>query len=240
MYSSARVSTGYLAVLPLIYKSDAWAAVAEWIRSLRNGPLYQRYSYGMVSHIKTDMDGAWRHDNEDWQKQIVSKLGVKMEYISPDRHEQNGVAERAIHIVEVVTKAILMQNNLAPDWWYRAAKDAAYLLNRFPPISTEVNISMDGDRARPLSLFTEDYYSRRQIDREIMYYVPVGTPCLVHDTKALGSTIGPKVRWGISMGMHRETAEFMCLFMKSTFRNKSYVAYQGSGLRRSLRNTRKK
>ena len=43
--------------------------------------------------------------------------------------------------------------------------------------------------------------SKRQCDRELNYYVPIGTPCLVHDHKARGSTIGPKVRWGIAVGM---------------------------------------
>ena len=218
-------STGYIALLPLVHKYDAWGAVAEWIRSLRNDPLYQRYSYDMVQHIQTDADGSWRYDNADWQTQIVKKLGVKMQYISPDRHESNGRAERAISIVEVTTKAILMQNNLAPDWWYRAAKDAEFLLNRFPPVATDTAVSLDGDRPRPLELFTESAYSRRQIDRELAYFVPVGTPCMVHDTHALGSTIGPKVRWGIALGMHREVVEFMCPFVRSHFRNKSYVAY---------------
>ena len=51
-------------------------------------------------------------------------------------------------IVEVVLKALLMQNNLAPDWWWRAA----YLLNRFPPVSADVSVAVDGDRMGPMEI----------------------------------------------------------------------------------------
>ena len=150
------------------------------------------------------MDGSWREDNADWDSHIRKQLGVEVEYISPDRHEQAGGAERACGMIECITKSLLMQNNLGPDWWTRVANDAAFLVNRFPPVSSDSSVSLDGDRFRPLELFTDGKYSRSQIDREISYYVPIGTPCLVHDTKAKGSTLGPKVRWGIACGNRRE------------------------------------
>ena len=52
--------TGYHVVLPLRAKSEATGAISEFIRSLRKNPDYNRYSYDMVRHIKTDMDGSWR------------------------------------------------------------------------------------------------------------------------------------------------------------------------------------
>lgn len=219
-------STDYLVVLPLKLKSDAWAAVAEWIRTTRNDPVMNRYSYLPVQHIITDLDGAWSPENEEWQKQITKKLGVRMEYISPDRHEQAGRAERAVALIEQTTKAILMQNNLAPDWWWRAAAQAAYLQNRFPKQSGSHMVPLDGDRARPLELYTDGYYSRKQIDRELSYFVPVGTPCLVHEPEVKGSSIAPKVRWGIAAGMDREVCKFMCPYTGAIRRSKSYVAYK--------------
>lgn len=107
-------STGYIVALPLKLKSDAWAAVAEWIRTVRKNPLYDRYSYDLVKHIKTDLDGAWSPENEEWQTQIVKKLGVEMEYISPDRHEQAGRAERAVGIVEPNTLELMAGEGKLP------------------------------------------------------------------------------------------------------------------------------
>ena len=48
-----------------------------------------------------------------------------------------------------------MERNLPPNWWSRAAADAEFLLNRFPPISTDAAIPIDGDRYRPIELFTD-------------------------------------------------------------------------------------
>lgn len=221
-------STGYIKVIPLKRRDspDIWGPVAEWIRSLRKDPLYARYAYDPVQHITTDREGGWDADCEEWQREIVQKLGVKMEYISPDRHAQAGREERAVGIVENTMKSLLMQNNLSPDWWWRACQDAVYLLNRFPALAADHANPLDGDRARPLELFTDGQYSRRQIDRELSYYVPVGTPCLVHDTSVLGSHIAPKVRWGIAAGMERECVRFMCPYSKMLRTSKSYVAYK--------------
>ena len=207
-------------------KDEAWSAVAEWIRTVRRDPVYNCYDYEVVSHIKTDRDGAWDHDTAIWQKEVCQKLNVEMEYISPDRHDQNGQAERNCGIIEATMKSLLMTGNLSPQWWVKAAQDAEWLLNRLPPISSAHNIPLDGDRARPLEIATNYQYSRRQIDRELSYYIPVGTPCLVHDTLAKGSSLTPKVRWGIACGMYRETVKFRCPFVHSTFHSKSYTAYK--------------
>ena len=129
--------------------------------------------------------------------------------------------------MERCVKSILMQQNLPPSYWTRVSRDAEFLLNRFPIASTTNNVPLDGDRPRPLELLTDSWYSRRQIDRELEYYVPCGTPCLVHCHKAKGSTLGPKARWGIASGMHRETCHFVCPFTKAPlFRSKSFVAYK--------------
>jgi hypothetical protein len=132
----------------------------------------------MVSHILTDADGAWRYDNAEWQKQICKKLNIQMQYVSPDRHEQNGKAERAYGIVEKTIKALLMQNNLYPSWWAKAANDAQFLLNRFPTVSSDTSVPMNGDRLWPIEIFTNGQYPKSQVTRDLNCYVPVGTPCL--------------------------------------------------------------
>ena len=45
-------------LLTLAHKCDAWAAVPEWMRKLRNNPLYNEQFYPTVSHILTDTDGG--------------------------------------------------------------------------------------------------------------------------------------------------------------------------------------
>ena len=217
-------------LIPLQFKSDAYKEVRKWIISLREDPIHSKNGYEMVDTIVTDHDGAWDHDTATWQQHICAPkaeggLNVKTLYISKDRHAQNP-AERNVGIVECVIKAILMQQNLPPSWWTRAACDAEFLLNRFPPISTDAAVPLDHDIMRPIEIFTHGFYSRAQCNREINYYVPVGTPCLVHDTRVRGSTLAPKVRWGIACGMQRETPYFICPFISSTFHGKSYTAYK--------------
>ena len=80
-------------------------------------------------------------------------------------------------ILEVVIKSMLMDGNLPPQWWEFAADMAEFLLNRFPVSSDLVSVPIDGNRARPLEILTKGFYSRRQIDRELSYFVPLGTPC---------------------------------------------------------------
>ena len=67
----------------------------------------------------------------------------------------------------------------------------------------DVSVPLGGDQARPLELITGGFYSRRQIDRELSYYIHIGTPALVHNNKAKGSTLGPKSQWGVAVGMHQ-------------------------------------
>ena len=77
----------------------------------------------------------------------------------------------------VVIKSMLMDANLPPQWWEFATDMAEFLLNRFPVSSDLVSVPIDGDRARPLEILTSGFYTRRQIDRELSYFVPLGTPC---------------------------------------------------------------
>ena len=75
---------------------------------------------------------------------------------------------------------------------------AEFLLDRFPVTSQEVSVPVDGDRARPLEIYTRGGYSRRQIDRELSYFVGLGTPCLVQ-TKEKGSSLDPKRGGGYAL-----------------------------------------
>ena len=52
----------------------------------------------------------------------------------------------------------------------------------------------------------------------------LGTPALVH-VKQRGSSLTPKVRWGVAWGMYKEQPIWLCPFTKSTFRSKSFAAF---------------
>ena len=130
---------------------------------------------------------------------------VNMVYCEPDRNaEENGYAESATQTMAIVIKQILMAGDIPPSYWQAAAAEAEWILKGFHVASDDVAISMDGDRLRPMEMITCGYYSRRQIDREMGYYCAVGTPCLVYNATAKGSSLEPKVRWEIAMGMYRE------------------------------------
>jgi hypothetical protein len=205
-------------------KSDIRDMVEAWVEETRSDPAFHDYPYKMVSVIKLDNAGEWSLECAQWQA-MIKEFGIECVYSCPDRKESNAHAEKSCGIVEVVIKSLLYEANLPPSWWEYAAKSAEFLLDRFPVTSTSVSVPMDGDRLRPLEAYTRGRYSRRQIDREISYFVGLGTPCLVQTTEK-GSSLKPKTRWGICIGMYREQVCFMCPHTKSKFRSKSFAAFR--------------
>ena len=175
-------------------KNDIRQELREWITQIRADPAFTHMGYLLVTIIETDRAGEWGLGCKEWNE-LEQDMRFKTMYKPNDRKEESGTAERACEVVEVVTKSILMQQNLPPHWWVRAARQAEWLLNRFPSTVTSVLTSPDGDQARPLEVITAGFYSRKQIDRELSYYVPIGTPALVHNTKVTGSSIKPKAAW---------------------------------------------
>ena len=131
-----------------------------------------------------------------------------------------------------------MQRNLPPEFWVKISKEVNWLMSRFPVQSQAVSVPIDGDRARPLEIATRGRYSRRQIDRELYYFVGVGTPCLVHnsavkgshlprgDESAGGTTDGQKSRWMVGDGMYRDQVKFWDPKTNDTSRSKSYTAFK--------------
>lgn len=218
-------ATGYIHLIFLKWKSDSVTEVERWIKSLRSDPMFQNMGYPAVQLIQTDSAGEWSMDSEEWTD-MQERMGFKTTWTCPDRKEEAGMAERTCGVVEVVLKAGLMQENLPPNWWVRTAKSGTWLLNRFGKLGINEVVPDDGDQCRPLELYTGFHYSRRQIDRELNYYVPVGRVALVHMVKVKGSQLTPKTRWGICIEMYREQVIWWSPYTKSTFRSKSFTAYK--------------
>lgn len=204
-------------------RNDIVTMLEVWLQTVRADPAYGDCRYKLVAQICLDNAGEWSRECEAFGE-FVKQGGIGLVYSCPDRKESAALAERAVGIVEIVVKALLMQNSLPPWWWEHCTKGAVFLLNRFPTAKLD-NMSLDGDAPRPLELFSRFSYSRRQIDRELSYWVAPGTPALVQTT-AKGSELGPKTRWGVAIEMYREQVVWMCPYRQSTFASKSFAAFK--------------
>jgi site-specific DNA-cytosine methylase len=218
-------ASGTFMIFCIYRRSDTNQAMREWLTRMRSDPAFRSLDYLPVTLIETDRAGEWGLDCAEW-RELENEFHFRTIYKPSDRKEEAGTAERACGIVEVVTKAILMQQNLPPQWWVRAAHQAVWLLNRFPSSATHTLTPPDGDQIRPLEACTGGFYSRRQIDRELSYFVAVGTPALIHETKAKGSTLAPKAIWGIAVGMYREAVKFWVPTTNGIRQTKSFTAYK--------------
>ena len=70
--------------------------------------------------------------------------------------------ERAVGIIEVTMKCLLLERDLQHGWWRHCAEAAKFLLNRFPVLSQLPTKPKDGDQARPIEVLTNGLHSRRQ------------------------------------------------------------------------------
>jgi len=205
-------------------RDDIVDIIERWVCITRADPAYHDCGYKVASIICLDNAGEWALKCLKF-KRMCEDRGIEAIYSCPDRKESAANAEVSMGILEITTKALLMQNNLPAYWWEHCMESAVFLLNRFPTTTLAAMNSVDGDRPRPLELFSRFHYSRRQIDRELSYFLAPGTPALVQ-TKEKGSSLNPKTRWGIAVAMYREQVVFMCPHTLAEFRSKSFAAFR--------------
>ncbi|MBT5796252.1 MAG: hypothetical protein HOI09_02590, partial [Porticoccaceae bacterium] len=218
-------ATQFYQLLPLYYKSDATFEVRRWIRQLRDHPAYIDVQYGIVSRIITDNDSVWDEDNEEWQQMIKAEGGIEMIYGDPQDHARdNARAEGANKIIEAGICSILYSKNLPQSWWQRAASDVMFTANRFPPYSIDAKTPPDGDQASPIEALFLGYVSHHQVYRELDCYIGVGTPALCK-VNVKGSSLEPRVRWGIAIGQRGKVTRFLDPYLKSIFRTRSFHAH---------------
>ena len=217
-------ASGLFKVLIHYLKDDITDVLKKYIETIRADPCFHDCPYKVFSELNLDNAGEWAPKCTVFQN-MMDLVGTEAVYSCPDRKESNSQAEKTCGILEICIKGLLMQNNLPAWWWERCAISAEFLLNRFPMSSAGPNDPSDGDRTRPLENFTRFKYSRRQIDRELSYFIPPGTPCLVQ-TEAKGSALEPKTRWGVAVAMFREQVIFICPYTGVEFRSKSYAAFR--------------
>jgi hypothetical protein len=66
-------------------------------------------------------------------------------------------------------------------------------------------------------------HSRRQIDKELTYYVQAGKLAMVHCPKVKSAMLKPRTRWGVSWGHYREQTMWRCPYTGSEWRSKSFT-----------------
>ena len=181
------VATGYYHAIFLVKKSDSATAIKQWIEALTTDPMFQNMVYKPVQKTVADSTGEWSMKCTEYLK-MQKEMKSTTQWGCPDRNEEATTAERAVAVVKVPTKVGLMMPNLPSSWWVRTMKQAIWLLNRFGKIATEEYIANDGGQPRPLERFTGYQYSRRQIGRELSYFVPIGRPTSVHLTQVKGKS----------------------------------------------------
>ena len=164
-------ATGVIKILYLYLKNDIVTQFEQWVKEMRAGPAYADLSYPAVSTVVTDNAGEWDLNSANWNAMLLRLKHVEMIYTTPETSKEGGHAEKSNSMVEAVTKAILMEQNLPEDHWEVAARAAEWLLNRFPNLATDATAPINGDQALPLELITRGRYSRRQIYRELSYFV---------------------------------------------------------------------
>ena len=87
-------------------------------------------------------------------------------------------------------------------------------------------MSADSDQARPLEVVTKGQYSHRQMDRELSYFVAVGTLVLIHDPQMKGSQLTPKSSWWVVQEMYREQLVLWAPFSHAVRKSKSDTAFK--------------
>ena len=218
--------SGVIIGIPCYLKSDAPIHIENWITQMRADPAFYNLPFKIVSTIITDGAGEWSRNSRKWKAALMRIKMTEVIYVTPETSKEAGLSERANCILEEAIKAIMMEQNLPEDHWEVCSSNAMFLLNRFPNLAGDSTAPIDGDQALPLEILTRGHYSRRQLYRELSYFVQIGTPALVHAAKIKGSTLAPKVRWGVAWGMYTEQVVWRCPFTHSTFRSKSFTAFE--------------
>ena len=92
-------------------KSDIRGMFERWIHAVRKDPAFNNVAYKIASILCLDNAGEWARECEIF-KTMLEDMGIQPIYSCPDRKESAALAERSVGIVEIVTKALLMQNSL--------------------------------------------------------------------------------------------------------------------------------
>jgi hypothetical protein len=118
--------TGFINVTILKEKSDAAEAIEKF-------KLFYENQTG--NHMKKLItDGGGEFCNRSLSAYLES-CGVQHNVSPPYTPQQNGIAERANRTILDMTRCLMLQSNLAPEWWADAVKTASLTTNCLPSLS---------------------------------------------------------------------------------------------------------
>jgi hypothetical protein len=113
----------YIWIYFLRHRSDAFESFKEFKIAVEN-QLNTRLSILRIDNAPELIRGPL--------EQYCKDTGVQYEKIVPDASQQNGVAEAANRIVASMTRAMLIDANVADWFWPMAAQAAVHIKNRVP------------------------------------------------------------------------------------------------------------
>jgi hypothetical protein len=193
---------------------------------MRSDPAFLNLGYRVVSFIETDDAGEWGWKTQEW-KAFETEFCFRTSWKCPDRKNKMAPeAERAVGIVEVTMKCLLLEHDLQHGWWRHCAETAKFLLNHFPVLSQLSAMPKDGHQARPIEVLTNGLHLRRQCDREISCFLAPGIPVLCHDPSVKGSQLKVNSTWKVAIGMQDEQAVLWSPYTRMTSRSKSWTAFK--------------
>ena len=117
-------------------KSDAAAAIIEYKAR------FERLTGNMIKKIVTDGGGEFCSNELG---DILQQEGIQHTVSPPYTPQHNGIAKRANRTIIEMTRCMLLQSNMAAEWWGEAALTAAATTNLLP--------SLAKSRTPPITLF---------------------------------------------------------------------------------------
>ncbi|KAI7952262.1 hypothetical protein MJO29_007893 [Puccinia striiformis f. sp. tritici] len=118
--------TGYINVTILKEKSDTPEAISQF------KTFYEKQTGKSIKKLITDGGGEFCNKT---LSNILEESGVQHNISPPYTPQQNGIAERANRTILNMTRCILLQSNLASEWWAEAVKTACATTNCLPTLS---------------------------------------------------------------------------------------------------------
>jgi transposase InsO family protein len=118
--------TGFIKITLLKEKSNATTAIVNYKIK------YKNQTGNSLKKLITNGGGEFCNNN---LASILKKEGIQHNVAPPYTPQHNGIAERANQTVIGMTRCILIQANIAAEWWGEASITAAHTTNTLPSLS---------------------------------------------------------------------------------------------------------
>ncbi|SCZ91573.1 BZ3500_MvSof-1268-A1-R1_Chr1-2g01498 [Microbotryum saponariae] len=117
------VHSRYLWVIPMSHKSDTFVAFKSWLAKVERSTLRK------VLAVRSDNGGEFMSNEFS---RFLEEQGITRQLSIPDTPQQNGVAERANHLITEGVRSMLHQSGLPHALWAEALAMYVYVKNRSP------------------------------------------------------------------------------------------------------------